>query len=147
MVHGHKRPSKGSSIGHVRFHIRTSSSRLLSGCLGRHRSIWNSVVLFHCRAVSPGLLKHHPNKIPLSELKGGAQVELLLDVSMAPTSSSSSTRCATCLTVTRWRSLWQVAHPPLPHSLSILYFDNAAWKRQKQATIGLVEDWSQNPFK
>jgi len=46
MVHGHKRQSKGSSIGLVRFRIRTSSSRLLSGCLGRHRSTWKSVMLF-----------------------------------------------------------------------------------------------------
>jgi hypothetical protein len=46
MVHGRKRPSKGSSIGHVRFHIRTSSSRLLSGCLGRHKSTWQSAMPF-----------------------------------------------------------------------------------------------------
>lgn len=46
MVHGHRRPSKGSSIGHVRFHIRTLSFRLLSGCLGRHKSTWQNAMLF-----------------------------------------------------------------------------------------------------
>jgi Squalene-hopene cyclase C-terminal domain len=46
---GHKRPSKGSSVGLVRFHIRTSSLLLLSGCLGRHINSWKSAVLFHCK--------------------------------------------------------------------------------------------------
>ena len=45
---GHKRRLKGSSVGLARFHIRTSSLRLLYGCLRRRRNTWKSAVPFRC---------------------------------------------------------------------------------------------------
>jgi hypothetical protein len=52
---GHKRRLKGSSVGLARFHIRTSSLRLLYGCLRRHRNTWKSAELFRCRVASTSL--------------------------------------------------------------------------------------------